>query len=420
MQKHKIWSFLLALLAAIVLWVYAVTVVNPDDQVSIREVPVRITGLNELQMNGLMLTGGELQFVDVEIAGRRSDLKELNNTTLELVADAGKLNGPGTYELSWVLDPPSTVASGDIKLVSSSSNKIKVKVSEYLSRSDIPVKIEYKGALAEGFVRDVAATNMDTVTVSGPVEEVDKIRYARVLVDLKDSKESIDLEGEYELIGADGVPLTMSSYVTIPDPLLRVKVPVFCFKQIMLELDIVDGGGARAEHVKYSIEPQMIGVIGDEEVLAELPTTMVIKTIKLADVREDMSFAVVPELPTGVSIRGEKTSVEVKLSLEGLATRTIYIPTEQILRDNDDVLLEFADSRIPVTFRGKTEDIHRLSADKIRVTADMANDFDSSTMTVRLEITVEDDLDCSVLGKVTAVVTETPEETDSNEAKGNS
>ena len=137
MQKHKAISFLLALLAAILFWVYAVTVVNPDDKIRVRGVPVRIMGTGELQMNQLMLTGGEVQYVDVEVAGRRSDLKELNNTTLEAVADVSKIDSPGTYELSWVLDPPSTVASGDIKLVGSSTNKIKVKVSEYQTRTDI-------------------------------------------------------------------------------------------------------------------------------------------------------------------------------------------------------------------------------------------------------------------------------------------
>ncbi len=310
MQKHKIWSFLLALLAALVLWVYAVTVVNPDDRVSIRQVPVQITGINELRMNGLMLTGGEVQYVDVEIAGRRSDLKELNSTTLELVADAGKIDGPGTYELSWKMDPPSTVASGDIKLVSSSSNKIKIKVSEYRSRSDIPVKIEYEGALAEGYVRDPAVTNMDMVTVSGPAEEVDKIRYARMVVDLEDSKESLDLEREYDLVGDEGVPLTLSTYVTVQEPILRVRIPVYCYKQIRLELDIVDGGGARAEHVKYSITPSVIGVVGDEDVLAELPNVMSIKTIKLAEIKGTMNLTVMPELPNGVTIRGEGPSVE--------------------------------------------------------------------------------------------------------------
>ena len=44
MQKHKILSFLLALLVSIGLWVYAVTVVNPNDKTTVRGVRVRLVG----------------------------------------------------------------------------------------------------------------------------------------------------------------------------------------------------------------------------------------------------------------------------------------------------------------------------------------------------------------------------------------
>ncbi len=419
MQKHKIWTFLLALLAAIVLWVYVVTVENPDDRISIRGVPVRITGTNELQMNGLMLTGGEIQYVDVEVAGRRSDLKELNNTTLEAVADAGKLDGPGTYELSWVLDPPSTVASGDIKLVNSSTNKIKVKVSSYLVRTDIPVVIDYTGALAEGFVRDPAVTNLETVTVSGPVEELDKIHAARLTVDLADTKEALDLELPYDLIGEDGEALTLSSYVEIQEPVVRVRVPVFCYKQIELLLELIDGGGARAEHVRYTIDPPSIGVIGEESILKTMESKMVVKTIKLSDLRDTLTFTVAPQLPEGVTYRGELPQITVTLSLEGLTTRTIYIPVTRILRENDDKKYDFTQERIPITFRGKTEDVYRLNTDRIHATVDMENDFDPLTMTVSLTVTAEEGLDCGVLGRVVVPVAELPEETEPDETTGN-
>ena len=82
MQKHKILAFLLALVVSIGLWVYAVTVVNPNDTTRISDIRVRINGTSELTSNGLMLTGGENQTVSVEVAGRRSDLKELNSTSL--------------------------------------------------------------------------------------------------------------------------------------------------------------------------------------------------------------------------------------------------------------------------------------------------------------------------------------------------
>ncbi len=418
MQKHKIWSFLLALLAAIVLWVYVVTVENPDDKVSIRGVPVRVIGANELQMNGLMLTGGEIQYVDVEVAGRRSDLKELNNTTLEAVADAGKIDGPGTYELSWVLDPPSTVASGDIKLVSSSNNKIKVKVSEYVNRLGIPVEIEYTGSTAEGFVRDPAMVNLETVPVSGPLEELDKIHRARVIVDLADTKESLDRELPYELVGEDGQTLSLSPYVTVHEEVLRVRVPVFCYKQLQLQLELIDGGGARGEHVKYTIDPPSIGVIGEESVLKDMDSQLLIKTIKLSELTDSLSFTVVPELPEGVTYREAGTEITVTVSLEGLSTRTIYIPVDRILRENDDPRLDFAAERIPIVFRGKTEDIHQLNLDRVHVTVDMENDFISNNMTVTLTVTLDEGLDCGVFGRATAPVVER-EETDPNETTGN-
>ena len=48
MQKHKILTFLLALLVSIGLWVYAVTIVNPNDVASIPDVRVRLVGSTEL------------------------------------------------------------------------------------------------------------------------------------------------------------------------------------------------------------------------------------------------------------------------------------------------------------------------------------------------------------------------------------
>ena len=97
MQKHKILSFLLALIVSIGLWFYAVTVVNPNDTTRISDIKVRIVGTGELTSNSLMLTGGEGQTVTVEISGRRSDLKELNSSSLEAIADVSNIDRPGEY-----------------------------------------------------------------------------------------------------------------------------------------------------------------------------------------------------------------------------------------------------------------------------------------------------------------------------------
>ena len=55
MQNNKILTFILALLASIGLWVYAVTVINPDDTKTITNVPVTFANLSVLEGKGLML-----------------------------------------------------------------------------------------------------------------------------------------------------------------------------------------------------------------------------------------------------------------------------------------------------------------------------------------------------------------------------
>lgn len=397
MQKHKILSFLLALVVSIGLWVYAVTVVNPDDTTYIRDVRVRIIGTNELRSDNLMLTGGEDQTVNVEISGRRSDLKELNSSNLEAIADVSNIDSPGTYEVSWTLDPPSTVASGDISLISANSNKITVKVSEYNERPAIPVSVEYTGQLPDGYVRDQAILNVDTVAVSGPAEEVNKISKAIVNVDLSSAKETINDEMSYRLVDADGEALELSSYVTLASPTVRVSVPVSCYKQIDLVVDIIEGGGATEKNVKLTIDPPTIGVSGTAEALKNLDK-LVIREVDLSQIMGTQTWTVVPDLPAGVTNRASETSVTITLSLTGLMTKRIAIPCTSIQRLNDVDTLKFGEQSVIIAVRGTPTELSRLNESDVKITADMTNDYDPTTKSVTLKITLPAGTSAGVVG----------------------
>lgn len=405
MQKHKILTFFLALLVSIGMWVYAVTIVNPNDVKSIPDVRVRLVGGNELLLRNLMITGGEEQYVDVEVSGRRSDLKELTSTSLEATADVRNIDGAGTFEVSWKLDPPASVASGDIKLVSSSSNKITIKVSEVMLRPAIPVEVEYVGTPAEGYIRDPAILSKETISVTGPAEEVQAIAKARVRVDLDGANQTVDSELQYELLDANGQVLTMSGYVTVDTESIYVKVPVLRYKQVELKANLIYGGGVTANHVKCTIDPPMIGVTGSEEALAGLDS-LVIKEIDLSKVDSSYTINVTPELPAGVSNRAEQQSVKITVTLVGLYTRRITIPCARIERINDNPLLDFATANISVVVRGPLTPVYDLKVGSLKVVADMTGGYDPATKTVALRISVVNAPECGVLGEYTVQVVE--------------
>ena len=206
MQKSKILAFLLALVVSIVLWFYAVTVENPPHTINISGISVQFEGTEALTSQGLMLTGGDSTKVSIKVSGRRSDLKELNNETVTAIADVTRIAASGSYQLSWSVVWPSTVATGDISETSRAPSRISVTVSDIKENPEVPIELEYTGEPKTGYMIDKSNLTLGTqsISVRGPAEEVNKIARAVVRVDVTDADALIDTDCPVVLLDKDG------------------------------------------------------------------------------------------------------------------------------------------------------------------------------------------------------------------------
>lgn len=369
MRRHKFLTFLLSLLVAIGLWVYAVTVVNPDDTIEISDIRVRVTGTSSLAADGLMLTCSDVQYVDVEIAGRRSDLKELNSSTLEAVANVSNIDKAGTYEVSWTLNPPATVASGDISLVGASSNRITVQVSERRD-VEIPIEVEYTdGKPAEGYLCGEVFKEEADISVSGPAEEVSRIARAVVTVDLTDAAAKIDGDFACRFLDADGKELTLSEYVTVSAETAHITVQVLPYRDVPLEIFLLGDGALTSEDVTAVPSLTTVRVTGSEEALEELPDTFSIE-VDLAEISGvgDVTLTEAYLLPDGVTRWGETTSrveVEIRLSFDEeveLWELPLALVTLHAVNAATNMQYSFADTDAVILLRGRKDELSRLKA----------------------------------------------------------
>lgn len=409
MQNNKILSFLVALLVSVGLWVYAVTVVNPDDTKTISDVKVVFVGTAELTGRKLMLTGGEDQRITVEISGRRSDLRELSNTSLEVVADLKNIDAAGNYELSWILDPPSTVASGDISVVSSSASRIQISVSERLEKPEVPVTVENQVTPAQGFLCDPVVLSAETVSVSGPAQEVSRIAKAIISIAQENAFETVTQDIACRFVDQDGNELVLSQYVSVSHPEIRASVSVLPYKQVALKYELIPGGGATENDVKVTISPEYIIVTGTQEALAAQPDEIVIKSLDLAQITEDKRWSVTPELAAGVTNRASSPSVQISLEFEGLATKRFTIRCSDIVRLDNVHTREFGEQNVVIMVRGRADVVNALNYGDIHVTADMEKDFDPATMTVTLNVEISNSAAGVIGGPNTAHVIDSSE-----------
>lgn len=116
-MKSKLFSLVVSVLAAMCLWVYVMTVVNPDVDLVIGNIPVTFSGAEVLQEDhGLVITGDYQEFVSVHFYGKNADLKTLDQHKDEIkaVVDVSKVRSTKEYTMTYDITLPSAVSASSI------------------------------------------------------------------------------------------------------------------------------------------------------------------------------------------------------------------------------------------------------------------------------------------------------------------
>ena len=100
-MKSKIVYALLSLLISFGLWVYVITVVTPESEQTFYNIPVVFSNEAILNDNGLMVLSEQDPTVTVKLKGNRSDLNNLKNSDITVLADLSKVDGTGEKRLSY-------------------------------------------------------------------------------------------------------------------------------------------------------------------------------------------------------------------------------------------------------------------------------------------------------------------------------
>ncbi len=398
MQKSKILAFLLALVVSIVLWFYAVTVVNPDDTITISGISVQFEGTEALTSQGLMLTGGDSTKVSIKVSGRRSDLKELNNETVTAIADVTRIAASGSYQLSWSVVWPSTVATGDISETSRAPSRISVTVSDIKENPEVPIELEYTGEPKTGYMIDKSNLTLGTqsISVRGPAEEVNKIARAVVRVDVTDADALIDTDCPVVLLDKDGNKLTPKEITGNYDT-VSVSMPVLMNKDLPLTVSLVGGAGATEDNCVIEIEPKSIQVAGDTTVLQTL-NQLVVATVDLSSFATSYETTVTIPLDNNLRNLSGVTEATVRISVRGLETEKITATNITTTGTNRHV--EIATASLVVTVRAPAETISQITADNIRVVADLTNyKATSGTVAVPAKVYVDGFSDAGAIGE---------------------
>ena len=166
---------------AIILWSFVINDTNPARTKILREIPIKIVGLETLEEKGLTLRDDyeDQLFATVRASVLHSDFKRLDKNLVSANVDLSKISTEGTFDM------PVTVSftnNTDLNLLSATPANVSIKVDPLVS-ADVPLNVITKGSLSEGLV-SVNPVYPETVRISGSNFYVSQITKAVLEVNL--------------------------------------------------------------------------------------------------------------------------------------------------------------------------------------------------------------------------------------------
>ena len=268
-KKSKIFRMVTAGLIAFLLWFFVISVERTETERTFTNVEVRFVGYSPaedvdiLKDRGLKIVSEtEDLTVDLRLHGRRSVLNSLRSSDMYVEVNLQSIYETGPRELQYEIKYPGDVDSSGIEVISRIPDGITVKVVSWVEKNIDLHKPEIIGEPAEGYrLSDTITQSNDTIKIGGPKEVIDRIEYAKVVLDVAGITESQEIRQGFVYYDRDGNEVTdIDSVKATPDS-TSVTVTVLKEKDVSLSMPVfIDEDAADTEFTLNTIITMTNGI----------------------------------------------------------------------------------------------------------------------------------------------------------------
>lgn len=358
---------IISLLSAIVLWMYVMAVVDPEDTKLYENIPITITNLNEIKDLGLVVDPDDNLVTSVYIKGKLSDLQKISANNIEVYGTVSNpIEGQNQlYLRASVNDKVTTEFKSDTIVIN-----LEKSIEE---EKNITVNITgvYKDNV------DKVDLDKTKVVVSGPRSSVDSVKYVQATFDA--NKESVDTKStELELKALDS-EMNEVDHVTLEFNKVTAKVSYFQQKQVKINPIFSSNESNLVQDQDFTIIPSEINIKGKSDVINNIDSI----NTKIINVDELGTNNKIVDLDIPDGINADKDSVTIKLINKNKTKNSTFIYSGDdisLLNNEEDVSIN--DFEIPDDIIVKIQydnDSDRISKNDLKLYLDLSEGIVSGT-----------------------------------------
>ncbi len=370
-NKDTILSILLSLVVAFGLWLYVITVENPEYEKTYYNIPVVLQNKDILTERGLMVSG-DAPTVTLVLRGDRATLNSLNENNINVFANLMNIDKPGTHQLTYSISYPGNVPPNTVSTQSGSTDLITLKVENRMKKQVPILPVNVGASLPSNFSLNIDKA-YEMIEVIGPESVVSQIQRAEIRLDLTGKTEDIQGEYPYILCDSNGNPVDMDDVTTNMDK-VHLHVKIRLVKEITLKVEVIYGGGATEQTCTVKLDREKLKVSGSNAKLGKL-TELVIGTIYLDEYSADdtitLNLKSILEENGLVSVTGTE-QVNVSIQFFKLITKNFTVRNITYVNVPAGYEVDMITEERIVTVRGPAEQIEAMQADDVELVVDFA------------------------------------------------
>ena len=356
-------TFLLALVLAVVIWINAVQAEDPVVRRTI-QLPITTIGLPD---NVVMLQpANPNQTVLVAYEGRTSVVSDLSVDDFAAIVDLTDVpyGAPQTVPIIVQTD------QSDITLDPPAPDQLEVFLEQKVSR-DIPVRVDIRGSVARGHTRDEELVDPEFITATGIQSEVDALDFAQVTVFLNEEKQTIVATKQPIFYDRQGrVASTRNLDLSVDE--VEVTIPIresADFTEKIITVDVVGEPAPGYRLLSASVEPPSVLVTGRPSLL-QLPFNVKTEPIDITGLTESFQSQVTLVLPNGIEIdTGQEFTATVRI--EPFRSAKIFHELIEVQGLGEDMEAILDPESVRVVLFGPSPVLEALLDEEIRVTVDV-------------------------------------------------
>ena len=322
-----------AVIVAIVAW-FAVSISQtPERNRTIVNVPVSINYEGSIpQTLGLQRIGDTEFTVTVYVTGKNSKVQKLTEDDFIATVSLNNVNQAKEYTLP--IEVTKKTEDSDYRINSWSNTEITLTFDKIVTRQMTLEVSTPKLSAADGYILEKPYADVETITVSGPQNVVNRIdRCVMTLDNEGELTDSLTASGAPTLLDKNGAAV-VSEYLTIEPGTVEVTVPVYRTKKLTLEPQFVNvPKGFPLDKLRYTLSQNAIMVAAANDIV-DNQDSVILGPIdfRTVDIGKEMSLDVT--LPAGFINTENVSSVTITFPTYGLTSKNFSVLRNNFVFEN--------------------------------------------------------------------------------------